>query len=52
MHCEDLLINYGSNGEAVEAIRKSLPQLNVISPLALIIKPIYAVDGSTFVVAA
>lgn len=34
MHAENLLVNDGSNGQAVEAISKCLPQTNVVSSLA------------------
>jgi hypothetical protein len=50
VHGEDLLIDDGSNGQAVEAVGESLPQLNVISPLALVVESIDAVDGRALVV--
>lgn len=50
VHGEDLLIDDSRNGEAVEAIRESLPQLNVVPPLALIVETIDTVDGRTLVV--
>lgn len=50
MHCKDLLVNDCCNGQAVEAVGECLPQLNVVSPLALIIKPVYAIDRRTFMV--
>ena len=50
MHGEDLLIDDSRNGEAVEAIRESLPQLNVVPPFALIVETIDTVDGRTLVV--
>lgn len=31
MHCEDLLVNYGSNWQAVETVGEGLPQFNVVS---------------------
>jgi hypothetical protein len=52
MHCENFLIDDCCNGQAVEAVRESLPQLDVIPSLAFIVEPINAVDGSAFVVAA
>lgn len=52
MHGEDLLVNDGCDGKTVEAICESLPQLDVVSSLALIVEAIDAVDGCTFVVAA
>lgn len=50
MHCEDLLVNNSSNGQAVEAVSKGLPQLNVISSLALVVEAVDAVDRGAFVV--
>ena len=44
MHCKDLLVNDGRNGQAIEAVRKSLPKLDVVPSLTLIIEPVYAVD--------
>ena len=52
MHGEDLLVNDSSDGEAIEAVGESFPKLDVVPPLAFIIKPIYAIDGSAFVVAS
>lgn len=52
MHCENLLVNDGRNRQAVEAVGESLPQLNVVPPLALIVETVDAVDGSALVVTA
>lgn len=52
MHGEDLLIDDGGNGQAVEAVGESLPQLDVVSSLALIVETVDAVDRGTLVVAA
>ena len=52
MHSENLLVDDGSNRQAVEAVRKGLPKLNVVPPLALIVEPIDAVDRGAFVVTA
>lgn len=52
VHGEDLLVNDGGNGQAVEAIGKSLPQFDVVASLALIVEAVDAVDGRTLVVAA
>jgi len=52
VHGEDLLVNDGSNGQAVEAVGESLPQLDVVSSLALIVETVDAVDRGTLVVAA
>lgn len=50
MHGEDLLINDGSNGETVEAVGESLPELDVVSALALIVETVDTVDRGTLVV--
>ena len=52
MHCENLLIDNGGNWQAVEAIRECLPQLDVISTLALIVESVYTVDRGALVVTA
>ena len=52
MHGKDLLINNGCDRQAIEAVGERFPQLDVVSSLTLIIKPVYAVDGGTFVVPA
>jgi hypothetical protein len=52
VHAKDLLVNDGSAWEAVEAVGKGFPQLNTESSLALIIKSVDTVDGSTLVVTA
>jgi len=50
MHREDLLVNYGSDGQAIKAVGKCLPKLDVVSPLALVVEAINAVDGGTLVI--
>ena len=52
MHGEDLLINDGGDGQAVEAVSESLPKLDVVASLALVVETVDAVDGSTLVVTA
>jgi hypothetical protein len=52
MHGENLLVDDGGDGQAVEAVRKSLPQLDVVAPLALVVEPVDAVDRRALVVAA
>ena len=52
VHGEDLLINDSRNWQAVEAIRKCLPQLDVVPPLALVVKTVDTVDRRALVVAA
>ena len=52
MHGEDLLINDGGDGQAVEAVSESLPKLDVVASLALVVETVDAVDGSALVVTA
>jgi hypothetical protein len=52
VHCEDLLVDDCCDRQAVEAISKRLPQLDVIPSLALVVEAVNAVDGGAFVVAA
>lgn len=52
MHGEDLLVDDGGNWEAVEAVGKGLPELDVVSSLALVVEAVDTVDGSALVVAA
>jgi hypothetical protein len=51
VHAEDFLINKGCDGEAVEAVSESLPQLDVIAALAFIIESINTVDRCALMVA-
>lgn len=52
MHGKDLLVDNGGNGQAVEAIGKSLPELDVVATLALIVESVDTVDRGAFVVTA
>lgn len=52
MHGKDLLINDSGNGQTVEAVGESLPKLDVVTTLALVVEAVNAVDGSTLMVAA
>ena len=52
VHSEDFLVDDGGDGQAVEAVRKCLPQLNVVSSLTLIVETVDAVDAGALVVAA
>ena len=52
MHREDLLVYDGRNRQAIEAVRERLPQLDVISALALVVEAVYTVDARAFVIAA
>ena len=40
MHGEDLLVDDGGNWEAVEAVGKGLPELDVVSSLALVVEAV------------
>lgn len=51
VHGEDLLVDDCSNGQAIEAIRECFPQLDIVSPLALVVEAINSVDGCAFVIA-
>lgn len=50
MHGENLLVNNGRDRQAVEAVCERLPQLDVVSSLALIVETIDTVDRGTLVV--
>ena len=50
MHGENLLVDDGSNRQAVEAIGERLPKLNIVATFALVIETIDTVDGGTFMV--
>ena len=52
VHGENLLVNDGSNWQAIEAIGEGLPKLDVVSSLALIVEAVDTVDGGALVVAA
>ena len=52
VHGEDLLVNDGGNGQAVEAVGEGLPQLDVVAALALVVEAVDTVDRGALVVAA
>ena len=52
MHREDLFVDDRGYRQAIEAIRKSLPELDVVATLALIVEAVDAVDRGAFMVAA
>ena len=52
MHTKNFLVNDGSDGQAVEAVRESFPQLDIVSSFTLITKSVNSVDGCTLVVAS
>ena len=48
---EDLLVDDGGDGQAVEAVGEGLPQLDVVAALALVVEPIYPVNTGALVIA-
>jgi hypothetical protein len=50
VHREYLLINNGSNGQTIEAIRERFPKFDVVSSLAFIIEAINTIDGGTLMI--
>lgn len=52
MHGENLLIYDCSDWEAIEAVCKGLPQLDVVAALALVVESVDAIDRCALVVAA
>jgi hypothetical protein len=52
VHRENLLVDDSGDGQTVEAVGEGLPQLDVVSALALVVEAVDAVDGGTFVVAS
>ena len=52
MNAEDLVVNYGSDWEAVEAMDELFPELQRISSFALIIESVNPVDGPALVVSS
>lgn len=52
MHAENLLVDDCSNGEAVEAVSESLPQLNIVAAFALVVETVNAVDRGALVVSS
>ena len=50
MHTKDLFVHNGGHRQAVEAVGESLPELNVVTALALVVESIDAVDARALVV--
>lgn len=50
MHCKDLFVNDGCNWQAIEAIRKGLPEFDVVATFAFIVESIDPVNAGTLVV--
>lgn len=51
MHGKDFLVNDGGNWQAIEAVGERLPQLDVVSSLALVVEAVDAVDRRTLMIA-
>lgn len=52
MHTENFFIDDRSNRQTVETVSEGLPQLDVVSPFALIIEAIDSVNRCTLMVAS
>ena len=52
VHCKDLLIDDGCNGQAVETVGECFPQLDVVSSFAFVVEAVNSVDRCTFVIAS
>ena len=52
MHGENLLINDCGDWQTVEAVGECLPQLDVVSTFAFIVKAINTIDRSAFVISS
>jgi hypothetical protein len=44
VHAEDFLVNESSDGETIETVSESLPQLDIVAALALVVETINSVD--------
>ena len=44
MHGEYFLVDDRRNRQAIEAVGKCLPQLNIVASLAFVIEPVYTID--------
>lgn len=52
MHCEDLFVNDSCDGQTVKAVSECLPQFNIKTTLAFVVKSVNTIDTCTLVVAA
>ena len=50
MHGEDLLVDDRCDGQAIEAVGKCLPQLDIVTSLAFVIEPVYAINRGALMV--
>jgi len=51
VHAEDLVVDDGGDGQAVEAVGEELPEADAEAALALVVEAVDAVDGGALVVA-
>ena len=52
MHAQNLVVNEGSNGHAVEHVLELLPDADAVSALALVVEAIHAIDLPALVVSS
>ena len=52
MHTEYLLVDYGGNGEAIEAVGEGFPKLDVVSSLTFVVKTVNSVDRCALVISS
>jgi hypothetical protein len=52
VHAENLVVDDGGDGEAIEAVREHFPQLDGVAALALVVEAVDAIDAGALVVAA
>lgn len=52
VHAQDLLIDDGSDGQAIEAVGEGLPQLDVVAALALVVEAVDSIDRGTLVISS
>ena len=50
MHGEDFLVDDRGDGQTIEAVGKCLPQLNIVTSLAFVIEPVYAINRGALMV--
>jgi len=52
MHAKDFLVDNGSDRQAIEAVCEGLPDLHIVTPLALVVEAVDAVDRGALVITA
>lgn len=52
MHAEDLVVNQGGNGHAVEDVLELFPNADAVSSLALVVEAIHSVDLTALVISS